>query len=63
MSKKRYRVVVPVETCSGEQFWSVDANSPKEAIEAVRKGSGEFISEEVVAISIDFENAEAFLRE
>lgn len=54
----QYWVSVPVSG-SGQQCFTVDADSPEEAVRKVKEGVGNFEEEEVTADSLDFHNAKA----
>ncbi len=54
-----YWVSVPVTEASGQQCFTVDADSPEEAIRKVKDGKGNFEEEEIKADLCDFRNATA----
>lgn len=45
--KKKYTVTRPVTSATGNQYWTVEASSEKEAMKLVKEGKGVFLDEEL----------------
>lgn len=55
---KKFIVRVPVTHVDGHQTYSIDAESEDDAVAKVRAGEGEFYSEHLEVMSLDFESAD-----
>ena len=54
----KYSIMVPVEHCSGYQFWEIEAKSIEEAKIKFVDGGGDFLDEEIEVTSLDYDNME-----
>jgi len=52
----KYMIPVCVTKAEGQQTFSVEADSPEEAIEAFKNGEGELVEEEIEVTDLDTES-------
>ena len=54
-----YNVTIDIKQTSGTVCYRIEASSEKEAIEAVKDGGGEPVSEEIEVTSLNWDSASA----
>lgn len=58
---KNYQIICDIELAEGHQEFSVQANSPEEALALFHQGKAEFVDEEVTVKCINQDNPTVIL--
>lgn len=54
---KKYQIIVPITEAVGNQTYEVEASSPEEALEKIKKGGGQFVEEEIEVQGLEWHAA------